>query len=369
RSIECYRRSFVIKPKSNIQLEARRLRYEYFEEIKREKGFKYILTAHHADDAVETFFLNLARGAGIKGLRSLQYRSEDRIKPLLGFSKEELRSFAKSYQVPFREDESNRQPDYLRNFFRLEVLPIIRKRLPAFEKMAFRSLKHLADAESCLKHLFEEWKQSRVTTTGSGFRITRPLAHELYLLKRFLAEMGFHPEIIQTACERLDEYGLEFTGSSDYRLRLDHDSLFLVRKTEVQSFTSFDIDLPSGICQLDQGTLIWDCIGEKVLPEIKHDDPFVAWFARDQILPPLRFRTWNPGDRMKPFGMSGKSRKVQDILTDHKISRWSKKSRYVLEAGGEIIWIPGMIRFDGARLQADCKEVIRFQWFEDVEAI
>jgi len=125
-------KAYAQKEKTSIQVAARELRYAWFEELLKEGGHDYLLTAHHADDNVETFMINLSRGTGLDGLTGIPEKSENIMRPLLPFSKDDILNYAKNYEVTWREDQSNEENKYLRNKIRNELVPILKELNPAF---------------------------------------------------------------------------------------------------------------------------------------------------------------------------------------------------------------------------------------------
>lgn len=108
--------------KNASEEQARAARYEFLRRVKEKHGAKTIITAHHQDDLIETAFINLLRGTGRRGLTAIA-QNPDVIRPLLDTSKAEVIKYAKTHKLKWREDESNKDPRYLRNYFRLNLIP------------------------------------------------------------------------------------------------------------------------------------------------------------------------------------------------------------------------------------------------------
>ena len=100
---------------------ARKLRYDWFSHLSENNGYDYILTAHHADDNLETFFINLSRGAGLHGLIGIPKYSTQLVRPLLNFSKQQIITYANKLNIKWREDKSNTSLKYQRNHVRKEI--------------------------------------------------------------------------------------------------------------------------------------------------------------------------------------------------------------------------------------------------------
>ena len=122
----------------SIQMAARELRYNWFNELSEKHNFDYLLTAHHANDNIETFFINLLRGSGINGLKAIVPKKDKIVRPLLFATRAEIESYIAENKISFREDSSNKEEKYLRNQLRLQVIPAFKKLNPSFEKNNFQ---------------------------------------------------------------------------------------------------------------------------------------------------------------------------------------------------------------------------------------
>ena len=114
---------YINQNKLSLQVAARELRYAWFAELMKEKGYKTLVTAHHGDDNLETFLINLSRGTGIEGLTGIPEKTESISRPLLLFSKETILAYAKQEKLEWREDRTNAETKYLRNKIRHHIVP------------------------------------------------------------------------------------------------------------------------------------------------------------------------------------------------------------------------------------------------------
>ncbi|MDE6046901.1 MAG: tRNA lysidine(34) synthetase TilS, partial [Alistipes sp.] len=158
--VPCYNRRFdtlaeMERTGESMEMAARRLRYEWFEELRREHGYTAIAVAHHADDSIETFFINLLRGTGLRGLTGISQQIGRIVRPLMFASRKEILEYAVAQKIPFREDSSNRSTKYLRNKIRLGLVPRIREITPRFPALMRRNIGHLTDAQRFIDHGIE----------------------------------------------------------------------------------------------------------------------------------------------------------------------------------------------------------------------
>ena len=166
------------KNKISIQMAARELRYEWFSELLKKQSYSYLLTAHHSDDLVETIFINLLRGTGIKGLKGISEKKDDIIRPLLIFNKQEIESFAKKQKINFRLDKSNLNTKYERNLLRLEIIPKLKKRHPQLEQTFLKNTEHFIQEASIVEDYLKHKYKKLVSTNSNSLKINKHLLNE-----------------------------------------------------------------------------------------------------------------------------------------------------------------------------------------------
>jgi tRNA(Ile)-lysidine synthase len=228
----------------SIEMAARDLRYEYFEKIRIEHHYDFIATAHHSDDLIETFFLNLSRKTGIKGLTGIKDKSGKIIRPLLFASRDEIEKFASENYIEFREDSTNSEVFYQRNFLRHRILPLFSELNPSFKKNILASIENLKDAETVYSGFFEIEKQ-KVLENATDSQIIdieklRKSEHPKILLLEILTAFNFNPSVTEEVFQSLEgEPGKQFY-SKTHRLVKDREKLFVSEITErrIVFFTS-----------------------------------------------------------------------------------------------------------------------------------
>src|SRR5690606_24704080 len=143
--------AFALEKKISVQMAARELRYQWFKELRESLGYHYVLTAHHADDDLETFFINLVRGTGLEGLTGIPPQNEFILRPLLIFSRESIESFAKNHRLSWREDSSNASSKYLRNKLRHDLIPVLREMNPQLLDSFKKTQSHLKQSSNLIE--------------------------------------------------------------------------------------------------------------------------------------------------------------------------------------------------------------------------
>src|ERR1035437_545506 len=200
-------KSFAEKKKISIQMSARDLRYAWLKKIANEKKYSFIATAHHLDDSIETFFINILRGTGIAGLQGVPVRHGDIIRPLIFASKKMIREYAEAEKLFWREDSSNFTDKYLRNNIRHHLIPSLKKLNAGFEKTISKELSYFKEAGEIFKKFIEEKKKEIVVEEGKNilFNIKKlkDSGHAETLLHELLRAYDFTPETTELIAQRM----------------------------------------------------------------------------------------------------------------------------------------------------------------------
>lgn len=328
----------------SVQLAARRLRYTWFHELCAEYGYDSIAIAHHADDSVETFFINLMRGTGLKGLTGIHRAAGKVIRPLLFASRREILDYAHVEGIPYREDSSNRSTKYLRNKIRLGIVPMFRDINPRFTELMGMNISRLTDAQlfidrgiDLIREMVVSEKNGIITVDPEKIDPGMPVNFVIYELLSL--GYGFKGDVVDELFESLmrNATGKKFY-SKDYAAWIDrgrivispitHDDLCEVELRDEQSRAYCGNQMIVAV-----HTDI-DNIESLVQPEN------IALLDRDKLQFPLRLRRWSEGDSLVPFGMENR-KKVSDYLIDAKVSMPDKERQFVLVSGDDIVWLVG----------------------------
>lgn len=324
----------------SIEMAARELRYNFFEKVRVENGFDCIVTAHHQDDLIETFFLNLSRKTGIKGLTGIKDKAGKVVRPLLFAGRAEIEDFAKSNYIEFREDSSNSDIVFQRNFLRHKILPLFMELNPSFKKNILASIGNLKDAEKVYSG-FLELEKSRVvseekTETVINIYELQKTSFPKILLHEILSEYNFNAAVVDEIFKSLEtESGKQFF-SKTHRVVKDREKLFVsaikVGEDKIYYIEQDDIEL---FVPLD---ITIEKLGGDDFSIIKEAN--VACLDLEKVEFPLLIRKWHQGDYFQPLGMTG-FKKVSDFFIDQKIPIHEKENTWILCSGKKIVWIMG----------------------------
>ncbi len=344
----------------SIEMAARELRYDWFEQQRIKWNAQAIAVAHHRDDSVETVLLNLMRGTGIRGMRGIQPRNGYVVRPFLAVSRETIEEWLAERQIPFITDSTNLSDEYTRNFIRLRVLPLLEELNPSVRETIARTAENLsATAEIYTEAIASARK--KVFVTDNQLSIKELLAYPApeTLLYEFLSPFGFSAAVTTEVFRSLHgESGKQFY-SSDYRLLKDRESLILSlreQKTdEIYLITEKTTVIRNPIeLTLDKFVLFSDFTFCKE----KH----IAYFDADKLNYPLSLRRWKKGDWFIPFGMKGR-KKLSDYFSDRKFNLLEKEEAWLLCSGENILWIVGERADNRCRVTSTTKNVLAIKFF------
>lgn len=357
----------------SIEMAARDLRYGYFENLRRDICAQDICVAHHRDDSVETVLLNLVRGTGLRGLRGIQPRNGNIIRPLLSLSREDIVQYLDALGESYVTDSTNLHNDVKRNKIRLDVMPLLRELNPSVSQSIFESSLRVGEA---LKVFDEAMKQSIADVTTvlpSQCFTTSPSQHLVisverlkqqpspeYTLHEILSSRGFTSAQIEQIYGSLDTCSAgKIIASDSHELAFDRGSLLVQPRTNVAD-TARSMRIP------ETGTYVFsDSLKIKVAAEDCGDD-YVPSRAADcvcldasDIKFPLTLRHIEQGDRFAPFGMNG-MKLVSDYLTDRKKNVFEKRAQLVVtDAQQRIVWLVGERTDNRFRISKETSKALR----------
>ena len=346
--------------KISIQMAARDLRYQWFEQVRQQHGYAVIALAHHQNDAIETILLNLTRGTGIAGLHGILPKSGNLVRPLLFLNRDEIQSFIAENDYAYVEDSSNASTKYARNKLRHEVIPKLKQLNPGLEKTFENNLRYFRDMEALLDVKVQELKKEFFIKQGDGVHISLSAIKTLYpkqlLLFNLLREYGFNETTINDLIDSLDKHSGRVFESADYKLILDRDKIILAKKASpLQNVLISETDhtINYGNYKL---TLLHDDS-----PLIVKDNPMAVAVDADLLQYPLTIRTWQQSDSFYPLGMKTR-KKLSDFFINQKIPIHVKNEiPLLINSNNEIIWIAGYRLDERYKVNKNTKKVTIFE--------
>ena len=329
---------FVENNKVSVEMAARELRYTWFDELVN-SDFDKLALAHHADDQIETFFINLLRGSGIKGLKAMQPRNGMYIRPLLWASREEIKKFAIENGIQWREDSTNSDTVYLRNKIRHDLMPVFDNIKPESREKILESVNNLASENQLYRELLQE-KISQIETVNGVLHsvnkrhFDRPQGVEkssanikLQLLFEWIRSFGFSYSQCESIFAALDgDPGKEFY-SNDYQLVVEKETIEIFPKA-INALNAFN-------------ALKVEKFEKTPNFSLQTSNSNIAQLDYDTLKLPLKTRFWQQGDRFHPLGMHG-TKLVSDFFNDNNFTTFQKKTTPILvDSDDRIVWIVG----------------------------
>lgn len=327
----------------STEMAARELRYAWFGELLTNKDFQWVATGHHADDQIETLFLNLARGTGISGLRGMLPRSGKVVRPLLPFFREEIESYAHQKGISWVEDSTNQSLDIRRNLIRHKIIPLFEAINPKFRNTILRSMRDLQVTENFYREKVREALAPLIRKESGADRIAvsgllklEPLS--LYLFE-LMSEYGFNRSTIEDISAALEGHSGKQFFSATHRVVKDRNDLIVTRKVLNNNDGDWEYFIDADDTAITEPVHITCSVANASGYTIPHNSK-TASLDFDKLRFPLTLRRWLPGDAFIPFGMRN-SKKLSDFFTDNKLSIPEKENIRVILSGTDIVWIVG----------------------------
>ena len=348
--------------KKSIEETARELRYAWFEELRVKNNYSFIVTAHHANDSIETVLMNFFRGTGIKGLHGILPKQGKIVRPLLFAKKEMLTAFAEENKLDFVTDHTNAQSDFTRNYFRNQLIPDVKKVFPAVEENMLANIERFTGAEQLYSQAIELHKKKLLEIKNNEVHIpvlklqqTKPL---LTVLFEIIKVYHFSAHQTDEVAALLQSESGKYVQSATHRIIRNRKWLIISpNKTEdaaniLIEATDEKVVYETGILQI------------KKLPiTINHQPPTTNEMVQldaAAIKFPLLLRKWKTGDYFYPLGMM-KKKKLSRFFIDQKLSVTDKEKVWVLESDKKIVWVIGLRIDDRVKITGKTTTVLQLQ--------
>ncbi len=385
-NVEFYSQTFntteeAKKRKTSIEETARDLRYEWFDELLGNKQYAisnklnetncplpiayWLLTAHHANDNIETVLMNFFRGTGIKGLRGILPKQHKIIRPLLFAKRSEIENFATENKLAFVTDSTNAQNEYTRNYFRNDLIPAIQKVFPKVEENSLQNIDRFMDVEVLYNQAIALHKNKLCVLKGNEVHIpvlklakAKPLQTIVY---EIVKDFGF------TALQTTDIVNLlqadsgKYIQSSTHRIIRNRKWLIISPKNTNEAVTIL-IEEGDKKISFENGELELELNSKLNI----QNSQFNIQLDASKITFPLLLRKWKQGDYFYPLGMKHK-KKLSRFFIDNKLSLTQKENTWVLESNKKILWVIGMRIDDRFKITENTKEVLEVS-FKNLDA-
>jgi len=342
--------TYATKNKLSIQEAARELRYNWFFSLLKEKNADYIVTGHHANDSIETFFINLLRGTGIKGLIGIKNNNQI-IRPLLSVWRKDIETYASNANIEFRNDSSNESIKYKRNFIRKKIIPELNQKKENASTSILKSIGHLSQVNTYLEKKLAIDIEKITTVRGNIIYISTEQSIEDLVLYSALSKYGFNESQIQSIQTNTKATGKKHYSVS-HELLVNRDQLIIQPlnesvnlRFEIPTLGIYDNPFNINFTEIES-------------PESFLTDKNTILLDRDLIAFPFTIRKWKEGDWFIPFGMKGK-KKLSDFFIDEKFSQFEKENTWLLVNDDQIVWVVNHRLDDRYRIKESTTNVLQ----------
>jgi len=346
----------------SIQMAARELRYAWFESIRVQEGYAWIATAHHLDDQIETFFINLLRGTGISGLHGILPKQGKVIRPMLCMFRRNIEEIAQKYRLLSREDTSNQSVKYMRNRIRHQLIPLLKEINPEVAPILTDTIQRIREFEEIGDQAIRETREKILKKEAGQYVIETGDLKNLKPLQTYawelLSPFGFNQSVVGDILAALnDEPGKTF-HSSTHRLIKDRKRIIILPNKEPKK------DMPVHIQDFPARKMIKKPI-RLSLRKVIYDKSLTIRGGREhasldynKLEFPLMLRKWEAGDAFFPFGMN-KKKKLSHFFIDEKLSLTDKENVWLLCSGQSIVWVVGYRIDNRFRITSRTKMVVQ----------
>ena len=370
-NVSCYvnhfdTQDYADKNGVSIQMAARDLRYEWFEDIREKKRYDFIVTGHNRNDMVETVLINFARGSGIRGLSGIRPRHGFLIRPLLFASRAEIRKYADIHSLSWREDSSNAETKYIRNRIRHVLIPEFEAINPAFMQNATDTIFRLSQTEQLLNLALAQIKKLVWIELPGKFlidieKLTEYPAVET-LLFELLRDFGCTTILVRSIMSSFESTPGKRFITRTHSITRDRTHL-IITKNGVPIDTRMEIDADTVVVSYPIHLLLGRI---KVNPgyTIPSENRY-AVLDWDRLVFPLTLRRWKAGDHFHPLGMKG-TKKISDFLIDNKVPLPDKQHVWVIESSGNIVWVVNHRIDDRYKITAKTSQAFLIEYTDPV---
>ncbi|WP_281234765.1 tRNA lysidine(34) synthetase TilS [Flavobacterium gelatinilyticum] len=349
--------AFAKDYKLSTQVAARELRYSWFYELLEEENFDYILTAHHADDNLETFIINLTRGTGLEGLTGIPEQNDKIIRPLLSFSREEILNYAHENNIEWREDSSNASNKYLRNKIRHNLVPVLKEINPNFLDAFQKTQSFLQESQEMVEDASIMVYQRVAKEAGDDIHFDlnqlKKLPNYKSYLYQWLNEFGF--SAWNDVYDLVEGQSGKQVFAEEFRLLKNRETLILSPFSGLLENEEFEINETDSEVNFPLKMTLCN-VGHTTFGSNR-----TIFVDAEKIHFPLVLRKWKEGDVFQPFGMEGKSKKVSKLFKDEKLSLIEKEKIWILWSDNQIVWVVGIRQDERFKIENTTNKILKIE--------
>jgi len=315
--------------KLNTQECARVLRYNWFNTFLIQHQNSILLTAHHLDDSIETFFINTLRGTGLKGLSGIANGKNQIYRPLLKFTKEEITEFALTQNITFREDESNASDNYLRNKLRHHIIPDLKKLSTNLTGKMNTMMTELNDIDLFISDFIKTF------ISKHKFNIEKINTIPEFMWYKLFSDYGVSRKNNSEIIKLIKSHTGATYKTESHTLLRNREELLISKNEKVEPI-DLRVESNTHVIEVHNGKLTFQKI-EDIKSIVFSSNS--AYLDLEKLQFPLTVRNWKQGDKIQPLGMKSGSKLISDVLINKKINKFKKEKQLVIQSNNKVIWI------------------------------
>lgn len=359
-------KAFAKKNRISLEVAGRNVRYAFFEKISQSNNYNKIATAHNADDNTETIFINLIKGAGIKGIAGIPVKRKNIIRPILSLTKKEILDYLEKNRFEYRIDESNTSNEFERNFLRNKIIPLIHKELnPSLSQTILKTSLNLQRLNNEIENYSKKLETNIKSVKNKSVIIPINLFKNnnefiiSYLLKDIIDE-NFSVRIESNDLKKIFLLVKKQSGKSEELsenlIALKERDKIIIRKTSPSNKTKkIKVNIGDEVKIGDKLFSIRKVESEEINIGKSRNEEYISG---DEVINSFELRAWQEGDKFFPIRMRG-TKKISDYLNDIKINSFGKKDQLVLVNDSKIVWVIGKRLDDRFKLTSNTKKVLK----------
>jgi tRNA(Ile)-lysidine synthase len=340
-SIRFNTKEFAKNNSISVQMAARDLRYNWFEEIRQKYNYDLIAVAHNLNDNVETLLINLTRGTGLAGLSGMRLISNNIIRPLLFATRDDIVNYSNLHKIKFREDTSNADTKYIRNKIRHQIIPVLKEINPSIEITLNETAERFIGINEIVTGYISKIRE-KISEQKEDL-----ISYNISQLKRYQHNSTIIFELFRPygiTNQQLDDLIKVINGKTGGQIITNCCRIIKNRKEIIVSQENSRTESVYKVSTEDGFKKIPGIVSAELFEvndtfQIPYDSS-IACLDYNKLSFPLIIRKWETGDSFYPLGMKQK-KKLSDYFIDNKYSLFDKENRLILESDGEIVWIIG----------------------------
>lgn len=343
----------------SVQMAARELRYNWFEQIREENDYDYIAVAHHADDEIETVLINLVRGTGISGLTGIASLNGRILRPLIKVWNKDIAEYCETYNMKFRNDSSNSETKYARNLLRHQVIPLLEQINPGFKQTMNDNIEHFCATEKLINSRADELQEKFVVKNEETVKINiaampdSVFKHGVFF--EMMRNLGFNASEAGEIERLRDSQSGKMLRINDLRVLKDREHIIIEKEEEKPEN---NLLIPYGTRFISEPIVLnIEYVRINMLRDIPKTEN-MACLDSETLQFPLHLRKWKDGDKFMPLGMKN-FKKLSDFFTDLKFSLFDKENTWLLCSGEDIIWVVGYRIDDRFKITPNTRDVLK----------